>query len=409
MKTIPACIWVTWACVSAAFAQENYSQQWSYFKNVSINTTPSGADVVHNVTKFPLLVRLSSVNSDVFSGALATGADIRFSKSNGTTPLHYQIERWDSAGRAAEIWVLMDTVFGNNSTQSIRMYWGKKGAPDSSSGPGVFESSNGFVAVWHLADSGGTNVGGYRDATSYHHNGTGVNMTGASTVAGTIGKASNFSGTQYIAVPSSDALNISYSITVSAWFLSKDWNGNNRILEKGNADNQYCLRNELQQFEWKVDGTFGGPILQIIQPSTGVWHLVHATYDYDYGYTDIFIDGTLRGSQSTTGTIGTGTITDYLSIGGKPGTVAPADYFNGIMDEVRVQNKTRDFDWYRLDYGTQNPGSTAVTLGPTQVPSSIHSISLRSRKGMIKSAWFHLIDLRGRMVDAMGKHIPPPR
>ena len=409
MKKPAACFFLLFASASTVFPQENYAQ-WSHFKYVSINTSPSGSYVANSVLKFPLLVRLASANADVFSGASSSGADIRFSKSNGVTPLHYQIERWDSAGKAAEIWVLMDTVFGNQNTQYIRMYWGKTGVADSSNGSSVFDSANGFVAVWHLADPGGTSAQGYKDATSYRHHGTGVSMTGASNVAGRIGRGSNFNGSdQYVSVPSSDALNINRSITISAWFLSNDWTGGNRrILEKGNADNQYCLRSEGGQFQWLLAGTTS-PILQITPPAAGDWHLLHATYDFLNTFMGIYLDGGLIASQSNFNTIGTGTMTDILSIGGKPGTVASGDYFNGIMDEVRIQNKTRDPDWIRLEYGTQNPGSTAVTLGPTQTPSSIHPFSSRSRKATIKSAWFYLIDLKGRMVDALGKHVPSLR
>ncbi len=401
MKAVSAVFLVLLACLSNAVSQENY-QQWNSFKYLSINTTPSGVYIANNVMKFPLLIRLTSANADVFSSALGNGADVRFSKSNGIAPLSYQIERWDSAGKVAEIWVLMDTIYGNQSTQSIRMYWGKKGAADSSNGAVVFDTSNGFVGVWHLAENGNAAAQGYKDATLYHHHGTGIAMNNGSNVAGRIGMGSNFNGSdQYISVPNSDALNINRSITVSAWFFANEWtSGNHRILQKGNADNQYSLRLEGGQFEWQLSGTNGSPVLLISPPNAGGWHLVHATYDFINATTAIYVNGALLSSQNNYGTIGTGTITDILSIGGKPRTVASGDYFTGIMDEVRLQNKPRYPDWIRLEYETQNSPATVVTLGSTQTTTGIIQKTFLASHRLLgdKSATLSLIDIRGRVL-----------
>jgi len=96
---------------STVIAQENYSQ-WSYFRNLALNTKASGANVATTVTNFPVLIRLTAADSAVFSTALANGADVRFAKANGTH-LKYQIEQWNSATKTAAIWVLVDTVKGN--------------------------------------------------------------------------------------------------------------------------------------------------------------------------------------------------------------------------------------------------------------------------------------------------------
>jgi hypothetical protein len=50
----------------------------------------------------------------MFSQAQFGGSDIRFTKADNTF-LPYEIERWDSAHSQAEIWVKVDTVFGNDS------------------------------------------------------------------------------------------------------------------------------------------------------------------------------------------------------------------------------------------------------------------------------------------------------
>src|SRR6187397_2153048 len=92
---------------AVAFAQDNYGQ-WAHYKNIAIDTRASGANVATAVANFPVLVRLTSADADVFAQSKNGGADIRFANaSGGHRP--YQIERWDSAGTSAVIWVLADS------------------------------------------------------------------------------------------------------------------------------------------------------------------------------------------------------------------------------------------------------------------------------------------------------------
>jgi hypothetical protein len=104
---------------------ENYSL-WAQQEDVFLNTTAAGADVSDNITGFPVLIKLNAGNFN-FSQAKSNGEDIRFAKIDGIH-LAYQIESWDAVNSNASIWVLVDTVYGNNSTQKIKMYWGKSDA-----------------------------------------------------------------------------------------------------------------------------------------------------------------------------------------------------------------------------------------------------------------------------------------
>ena len=148
---------------------------WNYYKPVYLNTTSGGADVSTNVEEFPVLVRLTSSDFD-FSEAQGNGEDIRFAKEGDGTHLSYEIEEWDSSGGSAVIWVLADSVHGDDSTE-IQMYWGMATAGDSSDGEAVFDTANGFAGVYHFApadtfadatanSNDGTNVGTSADATT---------------------------------------------------------------------------------------------------------------------------------------------------------------------------------------------------------------------------------------------------
>ncbi len=143
---------------------ENYAT-WSHHRQIGINTNPGsfgGANLTAPVAKFPLLVRLTPAQADVFAQAAANGADIRFTKADGVTRLPHQRERWDATNKLAEFWVLVDSVKANSQSNVIQMYWGKSGAADSSSGTQVFATANHFQAVFHLNENAGDTA---QDAT----------------------------------------------------------------------------------------------------------------------------------------------------------------------------------------------------------------------------------------------------
>jgi hypothetical protein len=194
-------------------------------------------------------------------------------------------------------------------------------------------------------------------------------------VAGHLGGARNLDGaTQYVSVPQHGKLDIPTAFTLSAWVNATSWDGGSkRILHKGigsggslNAG-QYGLRdNSNNSLQTDVANTGGNA--QTPAPPTGEWHLVHGTYGD--GAERTYVDGLQGGtSTSTTGTIAPEV--SELAIGREPEVSDPNLYFNGMLDEVRVQNVTRSADWIALEYATQRAGATAVTLGTTQPPVSI--------------------------------------
>ena len=190
---------VTSACTTFITA----NNAWGFSRTFHINTTSSGAEVSGNVYSFPVLVRLSAGNF-VFSQAKSGGEDVRFVKADGS-PLPFEIERWDPAAQQAEIWVKVDTVYGNDSTHNFTMLWGESSATGSSNGAAVFDTANGFAAVWHLDTD-------CSDVTSGKHDGTNF---GATDTVGIIGGAKKFDGSSYIQVPG--LLGTPQSITLSAW------------------------------------------------------------------------------------------------------------------------------------------------------------------------------------------------
>jgi hypothetical protein len=357
LRGLTRTVFVAVLAVSAAGvqAQENYSL-WSGSRNYSLNTSATGASVAGSVTNFPVLVRLGASDSAIFAAAKTDGADIRFSKANGTR-LPHQIEFWNAASRSAAIWVKADTVLGNTAMQVMRMHWGKADAADSSNGAAVFSTGNGFVGVWHM--------GGAADVTDATGSGLtavgpGGSIPGAVT-AGVAGAARSFDGaTQYFNVTHDERLNVTAAITMSLWVNASNWNGSTRLLQKsGAAENnagQYGMRDDSQnQLALNINGihTNTGSLAPV--PTTGEWHLIHGTFD---GSTVIqYQDGDAVATGSTAGPIATGT--GDLQIARRPDGTG---YLTGMMDEVRIHGVARSADWARLEFENQKSGQTLLQL-----------------------------------------------
>jgi len=327
--------------------------KWQYSKSLYCNTTPSGADVSSNVYDFPILIRLTERNFN-FSQANSNGSDIRFSKINGTT-LPYEIERWDAANKQAEIWVKLDTVYGNSNIQYFRMFWGNVNAINASNSSAVFDTIAGFQGVWHLGEPGATAA---IDATANGYHGTPYNISSSSTVAGKIGLCKKFSGdSSFFSMNGTANSKLNFQkdgiYSISAWVYTDTFDlKKHSIVSKG--DNQYSLglmdSNEWEFSEYKnLSGWEATRSKAEIKTWTHVAGVRIGTKQYLYingictnSSFEIYPDTDLRN-------------TGFDVMIGR--TKSPTDkyplFFKGSIDEVRITNKTPQQDWFKLCYMNQ--------------------------------------------------------
>ena len=78
------------APASAAWWQTD----WSYRRQITIDTTPKGANIADPAGRVPVLIRLHSGNFN-FGDAQDNGNDLRFIAADDKTPLTYHIETFD--------------------------------------------------------------------------------------------------------------------------------------------------------------------------------------------------------------------------------------------------------------------------------------------------------------------------
>ncbi|MBW8886871.1 MAG: DUF2341 domain-containing protein [Fibrobacteres bacterium] len=359
----------------AATAHAGPYDTWATYKTITINTTNSGggANVTSTQTTYPILIRLLTANaSDVLSDALANGADVRFSSSDGATALPYQIESWGAT--EADIWVLVPSIAGNASTD-IRIYWGKSGQTDASSASSVFTTGNNFQGVWHLGETSGSITDATSNGLSGTRNGNAASTTGA------IGTGQTFDGTgDYFQTGAFNQVGFGTLFTASAWvYLSSGVASPGTLFSKGNdgtwssqESNFYFGDNTTNSNEQGRYPAFVGHTRAYIAGNTAVgtdaWHQVTYVYNSTGPVKQVYIDGTsqtLTFSNFTGGTDNTG---DLLFIGRKIAGESNND-FNGKMDELEISNAARSADWIKLNYQTQKSSQTAVTYSATAAPT----------------------------------------
>jgi len=375
-------VFITVALITGYALSDDYSQ-WQYSRTFLINTGADGANVTGDVINFPLLLRLTPETFQDFSQTSSGGSDIRFAKADGSH-LPYQIERWvDNAGNAdtAEIWVYIDTVFGNTAGQEIRMYWGNAGAADSSTGVQVFRNAEGFMATYHF--------GNLTDATGNGYNAADLGDSATVSASGIIGQARRFGGNSFLqpgdlpdrAVGTitfwfcpSTTFNGNSATTQGIWGKTDDGSYNSNISLRG-ADYVTGGSGTTGQMQIKVENNNSGYYINSTTGTftAGLWY--HVAWSWDGSTSKLFINGVMEASQSSSQTV-SATSSDEIGrawYDGQNITDGNPRYFTGNLDEFRFSSVARSENWIRLCYENQKTGQTMISFPVTGEPPVIVS------------------------------------
>lgn len=344
--------------LAASFADEDYAA-WAHSRRIVINTTASGANVPKDISDFPLLIRLNRGNFDF---SQASGADVRFTDRYGKR-LRYQVQRWDSAGQEAEVWVKVDTVHGLSRADFLTLHWGRPGAPDWSDSRQVFDTASAFGGVWHLGEeASGILVDGlYRDATSADQHGD--DRIVSRDTAGLVGRGNGFLERDHIRIRPSAALRPTSYVYLSAWFRGTRTDSlGGSIAGLGDS---YGLRVEkdgnVRMFVYGGPGK-GWPLAV----STGVnvldssWH--HIAGLYSSGYLSVFVDGVEKAKVAAAVQIPYILGTDFYI--GRHGNNKESYDFIGQLDEVTVVNRLRGPNFAKLCFESQRLNPTLLEFQP---------------------------------------------
>jgi hypothetical protein len=344
--------------VETAGMVDVHNPSWVYARKIVINTAASGAGTTGTITHFPVLVRLTDGDFP-FSQAEPSGLDIRFVRVDSLF-LPYEIERWDAANKQAEIWVMVDTIFGNDSLQSVMMYWGNPIASDASNAKAVFDTTDGFVGVWHMNEnpSNGGKCILDRTANAYHATVNGK-MSRDASVEGVTGKALRFDGIDdYL---NAGAVNITSAYTIGLWVTLDTLNNYQRFLYKDSCYTLWYDRDSVSvRMEhmsttpvwWRGLLQNGGSHVTMISK---VWYYFAATYDG--AVVRIYKNGVEVSKSDPINVFPASRLTSLLF-----GQSRNDSYVGGIMDEIRIEKKARSAEWIKLSFSNQKMNSKIVSF-----------------------------------------------
>lgn len=319
--------------------------KWKHAVTMCLNTAITGADVEGTITNFPLCVRLNN-NNFKFSQARTDGGDVRFTKKDGT-PLMFETELWDNVSGHAVLWVKIDTVYGNDSTQSIVMYWGNELVSRQTENALVFDSTGGAAAVLHLG-------GDVLDVSSSRNDGS---VCSATDTNGIIGKCKKFNGNDSILIPG--LMGMPSNITLCAWIKQDS------VLPRGGGEVVSIGDAALIRTDYEINGFGTGGAVHRSDTTefnhlgsgrflkkTG-WHFVAFTFNGASFMSNVYIDGVPSGSRNDPGSP-----VSYSNVGqnsyiGKHARGKKEFNFIGCIDEVRVYRKVKSADFIKLSYMNQ--------------------------------------------------------
>src|SRR5919201_773580 len=207
-------------------------------------------------------------------------------------------------------------------------------------------ASAGLVAAYAFDEGSGSTVA---DASGNGNTGT---IAGASwSSSGKFGKALSVNGSSsWVTVPDSNSLDLTSGMTVEAW-LNPAAIGNWRtaVLKEKSGGLSYSLyastglaasapsANVNPGTEAAVAGSSGLPL--------NTW--THLAGTYDGATIRLYVGGTLVASQAETGSIAPST--GALRIGGNS---VWGEYFQGLIDEVRIYNRALSASEIQTDMNT---------------------------------------------------------
>ncbi|MHA2327834.1 MAG: DUF2341 domain-containing protein, partial [Candidatus Hodarchaeales archaeon] len=317
---------------------------YKYRKQITIDATKVSADL----TNFPVLIDLYDTDLNDSTKIQTDGDDLVFTTASGVK-LDHEIELFEQTYNTTHAhlvaWVRIPSLSATDDTNLI-MYYGNKAAISQENPEGVWDSN--YLAVHHMEESPTATL--YDSTNNDEDLSPEGSMTSGDLVNAQIGQGIDFDNNDD-GTNSTSTITIT-SFTFSAWVKIDSMEAWDAVINVGNDINSDFRWWGVNNGDHALDimGTtysFGSSL------STGVWYYLIVTYDSN--------GQTLRGYNQGSGedvytSINLGQISTGFQIGMWDGGGYFSDWFDGIIDEVRIANTPRSAGWIGTEYQNQlNP------------------------------------------------------
>jgi len=338
-----------------------------------VKLTIDNADITAGLVNFPMLLYLSTSSgrgpddiSFIFDelGSDANRKKIAVTTSDGETQCYVEIEKWDHGNEKAWLWVKVPSIASDADTDLYLYYDSSKAdnttyvgdcADGSAATHAVWDSD--FKMVLHMEGASATEID---DSTENNNDVSGDNGTPLYQQAGKIGNAVDFekASSEYLTVPDAGSLDLTGDFTIEGWvrpdaFSNLAWH----ILlgkEHWNDSTGYLIMIDTEQgvasptLSGETDSDLLMPWGTVL--ATGTWY--YLVMRLTSGTLDVLLNTVSEGTEG--GHTVTANAQDLL-IGsrhvndGGPGN----DYFDGVIDEVRISAISRNAAWIKASYECQ--------------------------------------------------------
>ncbi len=313
--------------------------------------TVAAAQVPSTQTDFPKLSYPTDTRFKTIGNgghvANANGYDIRpYSDAALTTPLTYELVYYNASTGQFEMHVKIPSLSNGYVT-----YFGYGDTGLTTDGSSTATWSNGFIAVYHLADGTTLNV----NSSTGSNNGT---NNGATATAGKIDGGGSFASasSQYIDLGTGiAAVGVG---TISAWANATTFPTLSAVtgFNNANANFLFIFVDNTGKITWSTSQGGGSGVGSHTLVTGTSYHLVWT---------------------ATSGPLVTGyinAVSDWSAAAGFPSANAGwtasigrdnvnSRFWNGMLDEVRYASVGRSSDWVTTEYNNQSAPGTFETLG----------------------------------------------
>jgi biopolymer transport protein ExbB len=310
------------ACPAMAW----WNSDWTNRKQITLDTSASGAETQAGLENVPVLVRLHTGNFDFYS-AKEDGSDLRFVAEDDKTPLKFHIEKFDAVNQLGLVWVQVPKLQPGNKTQHVWLYSGNEEVGAAGDAKGSFDVHQ--IGVYHFAEA----TGAPQDATGYaNHVRTfnGARLSGAA-----IGEGIKFEGEATLVVPPSPSLKVGPAggFTFSAWVKVASANQSSILFSQLDGAKSIVVALEDGKV---VSAVNDGSVTLRSEPTVdlppGAWHHVALSVGEE---TALYVNGQKVAESAA-------------RCPDMAGEVTVGRGFQGEMDELELANMARTADWIKV-------------------------------------------------------------
>lgn len=347
---------LTTALAFSPAAQAWWDSGWTARKQITLDTSASGAAIAEPIGDVPVLIRLYDGNF-AFAAAKADGSDLRFISADDKTPLSYHIEKYDGLLHEAFVWVKVPGLASGART-SFWLYYGNGGnkAARADDAKGTYDPDT--VLVYHFAEHGQP----ASDSSSF---GNHALNPGAPVDGSIIGTGLRFDAHNSVTIPASASLAWARGapLTWSAWVKPAGPQPNAVLYRRQDGRNTLLigLAGDIPYVEVTEGGVTrrsppGAPI------AANTWR--HLAVVAAGAKMSVYLDGAAYSALDAA----LPAMTGPAGIGGSapvgPGTTAAEkDGYVGEMDELSLSRIARPAGFIKFAALSQGGDSSAKLLG----------------------------------------------